>query len=56
MNGVRIKIFYGNKYYDAEYDIEKMGYDYTIIGDAEAQGRFDALRAKIRKMNLNYSP
>lgn len=35
MQGVTIKIFYGIRYYDQEYDMSKWHYDYETI---ESQG------------------
>lgn len=39
MDGITIKIFYGYRYYDDEYDIEKTDYDYEIIGDSQGNER-----------------
>lgn len=40
MNGVTIKVFYSERYYDEEHQVKKLSYDHEIIecGPDDPQG------------------
>jgi len=50
MKGVHITVYYGYKYYDEEYDVEKTGWDWVYIGkEDEPVSRMSSLVEKFKE-------